>query len=40
MSVDLWTMGNVDIHLRQGYGGQDVKVLPVSNANFHSNESV
>ena len=30
MSVDLWTMGNVAIHLRQGYGGQDVKVLPVS----------
>ena len=29
MSVDLWTMGNVAIHLRQGYGGQDVKVLPV-----------
>ena len=29
MSVDLWTMGSVAIHLRQGYGGQDVKVLPV-----------
>ena len=29
MSVDLWTMGSVTIHLRQGYGGQDVKVLPV-----------
>lgn len=27
--VDLWTIGNVAIHLRQGYGGQDVKVLPV-----------
>jgi hypothetical protein len=43
--------GNVAIYLRHppsrgallrtgGYGGQDVKVLPVSNANFHSNESV
>ena len=29
MSVDLWTMGNVAIHLRQGYGGQDVKMLPM-----------
>ena len=29
MRVDLWTMGNVAIHLRQGYGGQDVKMLPV-----------
>ena len=27
--VDLWTMENVAIHLRQGYCGQDVKVLPV-----------
>jgi hypothetical protein len=38
--VDLWTIGNVAIHLRHppsrgallrtgGYGGQDVKVLPV-----------
>ena len=41
MSVDLWTMGNVDIHLRHPpsrgallrtgvHGGQDVKMLPVS----------
>ena len=40
MSVDLWTMGSVAIHLRHppsrgallrtgGYGGQDVKVLLV-----------
>jgi hypothetical protein len=29
MSVDLWMMRNVAIHLRQGYGGQDVKVLPM-----------
>ncbi len=29
--VDLWTMENVAIHLRQGYGGQDVKMLPISN---------
>ena len=33
MRVDLWTMGNVAIHLRQGYGGQDVKVLPVPVSN-------
>jgi hypothetical protein len=38
MSVDLWTMGNVAIHLRQGYGGQDVKVLPMPISN--TNESV
>ena len=30
MRVDLWTIGNVAIHLRQGYGGQDV---PVFNTN-------
>jgi hypothetical protein len=35
---DLWTIGNVAIHLRQGYGGQDVKVLPVPV--FNTNESV
>ena len=29
MSVDLWMMRNVAIHLCQGYGGQDVKVLPM-----------
>ena len=40
MSVDLWMMENVAIHLRHppsrgallrtgGYGGQDVKVLPL-----------
>jgi hypothetical protein len=27
-------MKNVAIHLRQGYGGQDVKVLPVPIFNF------
>ena len=35
--VDLWTVGNVAIHLRQGYGGQDVKVLPVPV--FNTNEA-
>ena len=30
MSVDLWTMENVAIHFRQGYGGQDMKMLPVA----------
>jgi hypothetical protein len=41
MSADLWTMGNVAIHLRQGYGGQDEKVLPVSvfNANVEYGKS-
>ena len=37
MSIDLWTMENVAIHLRQGYGGQDVKVLPVPV--FNTNEA-
>ena len=37
MSVDLWKMENVVIHLRQGYGGQDVKVLPVPV--FNANEA-
>ena len=30
-------VGNVAIHLRQGYGGQDVKMLPV--AVFNTNEA-
>jgi hypothetical protein len=49
MSVDLWTMGSVAIHLRHPpsrgallrtgvHGGQDVKVLPVPV--FNTNESV
>jgi hypothetical protein len=39
--VDLWTIENVAIHLRQGYGGQDVKMLPVSvfNANVEYGKS-
>ncbi len=40
MSVDLWTMGNVAIHLRQGYGGQDVKMLPVPVFNTNEEELV
>jgi hypothetical protein len=38
MSVDLWMIGNVAIHLRQGYGGQDVKVLPVPIFNVWNRE--
>ena len=51
MRVDLWTMRNVAIHLRHppsrgallrtgGYGGQDVKVLPLPVSNTKVEELV